>query len=116
VARGSVETDALIDSGATRSLFSASIAQLIGIDDIADTELGRGEPFKSVAGESFMGYPHKIGIAIPRMHEFETIVYFSRGIPEGTAVLGMSGFFDRFIVTIDVNKEIVELIPIDRKN
>lgn len=48
---------ALIDSGASASLFPADVARAIGIDPV---ESVAGEPFYGISAQEAMGYPHDL--------------------------------------------------------
>lgn len=107
----SVDIDALIDSGASKNLFPEKIAKLIGINDITDSEVGRGEEFGSASGMKIKAYPHRVLIEIGKRHNLETVIYFSKNIPQESCLLGMHGFFNHFEVKISVRKQTIELQP-----
>ncbi|MBI4678098.1 MAG: retroviral-like aspartic protease [Elusimicrobia bacterium] len=96
---------ALIDSGASASLFPADVARAIGIDPV---ENDAGEPFFGISAQKAMGYPHPVFLKIGG-HGFATTIYFSPMSAQETLLLGMRGFFDLFTVKIDTKKERIEL-------
>lgn len=107
----SFDTYALMDCGASRNLFPESVANFIGINEIGDTE-GTPEGFGDVGGHKVIGYPHKVIIELGGSYRFETVVYFSKDVHEDALLLGVRGFFDRFIVKLDACHERIELTPL----
>jgi hypothetical protein len=88
--------EAMVDSGSSICLFHGSIARALGIS------LKTGEPLTGggiVQGLTLTMYAHEV-----KLH-FENDVspitaYFSDEIPNA-AILGMEGFFDRYVVKFD---------------
>lgn len=112
----SFPTDALIDSGASRNLCSEQIAKILGIKDIADSEISKGESFTTISGSKMKAYPHRVVLELNGNCKRATTIFFSADLPEETLILGMHGFFDHFRVTIDTHQEILELNPILPEN
>ena len=99
---------ALIDSGASMSLFPTVVAKAVGIESV---ENGEGESFCGIASQRATGYPHPVRLEVGG-HGFETSIYFSPQVGEETLLLGMRGFFDLFTVKIDTTKERIELTAV----
>ena len=97
---------ALLDSGADCNLFNAEIAELIGIEKL---EAGGIKEFYGIAGK-VTAYGHEVLLNVGG-HQITTIIYFSRDVGKETVLLGMEGFFDRFIVTFNRAKESTEIMP-----
>lgn len=102
---------ALIDSGASMSLFPAVVATAIGIGQV---ENDMGESFCGIASQQATGYPHAVRLEVGG-NGFDTSIYFSQQVGEETLLLGMKGFFDLFTVKIDTKKERIELAVIGGK-
>lgn len=109
--RQSFDTYALIDSGASASLFPADVAKAIGLDPL---ENDAGESFLGISAQKVAGYPHAVLLEVGG-HRLETTIYFSSHVGQETMLLGMRGFFDLFTVKIDTNKERIELAVIEAK-
>ncbi|MEK7288521.1 MAG: retropepsin-like aspartic protease [Elusimicrobiota bacterium] len=107
----SFSTDALVDSGASRNLCSEKIAKILGIDDIRDTEISKGEAFTTITGSKMKAYPHRVTIELEKNCKRSIVVFFSSDIPEEVLILGMHGFFDHFKVTIDTRHEVIVVTP-----
>lgn len=108
----SFDTDALVDCGASKNLFPASIAKEIGIEDIADTEVGRNELFGGIAGQKVTGYPHRLTLEVGSAYHFETLIYFIKDMEQEIPILGIKGFLDHFIVKLVAHQERIELTPV----
>ncbi len=88
-------TNALLDSGATISLFDGAVARILGIS------IGKGKRIRPVGiGGAIRAYTHTLTLKIGDA-EFEGEVAFSygRGIPIN--LLGRTSVFKRFLVTFD---------------
>lgn len=97
----------LIDSGADYCIFNAEIGEAIGID----IKSGKTLEFEGVTGEKEMAYFHKVILFIGGW-EKECYCGFSynlKKMPYG--ILGQKGFFDLFKVSMDYEKEQIELKP-----
>jgi hypothetical protein len=98
---------AIIDSGADFCVFHASVGEVIGIT----VESGKKQDFQgvSVQRQQLTAYFHAIQIGVGG-YEFDCWAGFSRDIeslPYG--FLGQHGFLNLFNVTLDYNKERIEL-------
>ena len=87
--------EALIDSGASRCIFHASIGKAIGFD----LEKGEKEETVGISGKSSVIYLHTVSLYIAA--QIITIkAGFSYDIPLA-GVLGRMGFFDKFRIVFD---------------
>lgn len=99
------KVDALLDSGADASLFHSSIAELLGIK----FEDGLEKEFFGISEKSIKVYFHKVQMQIPGFDKpFEALVGFTRsnGV---SALLGQADFFERYKITFDRRKEMIEI-------
>lgn len=103
-----IVTEALVDSGAGRSIFDAQFAEAVGI---ADIESGRKEVFEGVSGSVLYGYCHEIELIVGgNMFENVTIA-FTRDMPDNaTNILGQQDFFALFPVKFTYSKKQIELM------
>lgn len=98
---------AIIDSGADFCVFHASMGEVIGIT----VESGKKQDFCGVSGQSqqLMAYFHAIQIGVGG-YEFDCWAGFSRDIEDlPYGFLGQHGFFSLFDITLERNKERIEL-------
>lgn len=99
--------EALVDSGADFCIFHAVIGEIIGID----IKEGITWEFGGITGGKSIAYFHKIKISVGGWPH-EITAGFSYDLPpSGFGVLGQIGFFDKFIIKFDFQKEIFELKP-----
>lgn len=106
--KGSVTIDALIDSGADRSLFNIEIASEIGLD----LKRCPVEKFSGIEAGVLLARIYKIPVQILGMDEkIEIPVGFteSKGV---VAILGQEGFFDAYRVKFERNRGIIEITPL----
>ena len=92
-------TNALLDSGATISLFDGAVARILGIS------IGKGKRIRPVGiGGAIRAYTHKLTLKVGD-EEFEGEVAFSsgRGIPIN--LLGRTSVFERFLVSFDESNQ-----------
>lgn len=83
-----IESDAYIDSGAERSLFDGTLAQLVGIDDLL---AGQEIVFQSTTGAALAARLHRVRLSHPSLGSFDVEVGFSTG-PIGRNLLGRDFF------------------------
>lgn len=95
----------LIDSGADYCLFHASIGEQLGLD----IKKGKALTFFGTSGEPQKAYFHKISFKIGG-HDHVAEVGFSYEM-EGLAygILGQDGFFNKWTVKFEYQKENIEL-------
>ncbi len=97
------EAMALIDSGATLSLFKVEIAERLGID----VQKGEMILMRGVSGW-IQGYIHKLKIEINNQ-KFIMKVVFSYDDKASFNILGRNNFFEKFKITFDEAKKSVIL-------
>lgn len=100
----------LLDSGATAVRFGAHVAELCGVD-LA------GAPTKriGVGGTLVTGRMAEVSLRVADeddSHEWSAPVWFCEPWIPAFGLLGLTGFFDQFEVTISSYEERVELRPI----
>jgi len=105
--KGSDTIDALIDSGADRSLFNTEIASEIGLD----LEKCPIEKFSGIEAGILLARIYKVKVQVLGMDEkIEIPIGFteSKGV---IAILGQEGFFDAYRVKFERDRGIVEITP-----
>ena len=103
-----IQYAALIDSGADFCIFDAEIGEYLGLNIKSGTEIQFGG-IQSLGGSK--AFIHRVNIEIGG-HEFKTDVGFSYDISKnGYGILGQKGFFDKFVVKFDLQKEDLEIKP-----
>ena len=100
----------LLDSGATAIRFNAELAGLCGIElaDAPTSKLG-------VGGAVVTGRMAEIALTVTDgvdSHTWPAPVWFCEPWTPGFGLLGLTGFFDQFIVTIASYDEYFDLQPI----
>lgn len=99
----SLTVKALVDSGASISMFRAEIADYLGL------RLERGEPIRLQGiGGRILGYRHRLAATIGA-RRFTLPVVFSRKFTVSLNLIGRAGFFDEFIVCFDEQTRLVVL-------
>ena len=97
-----IRTDALVDSGASISMFKSEIGRALGID----IEAGSKKIFQS-ASAKLIGYIHEVNITIADKN-FKTKIAFSDDLSTSFNLLGRLGIFEKFNITFRENgKEII---------
>jgi len=100
---------AIIDSGADISVFSSSVAKILGID------VPSGKPITlngMVEGKDLPAYVHQVHIFIVEIGSGVDIpVAFSQTEEPGMALLGQRGFFDNYQIRFLRFKDQIELYP-----
>lgn len=103
------DVDARIDCGSSFCVFGRQWADLLGLDWEA------GEPLNiSTAAGSFYAHLHEVTL---RLLDFKWTAWVAFAewdtVPPSPArdVLGLNGFFDRFLVAIDDRSEMIYLEP-----
>ena len=105
---GSLEYAALIDSGADYCLFHAFIAEQIGLN----VKKGKVLVYYGTSGKQNKAYFHEVEFTVGETL-VKSFVGFSYDIEElDFGLLGQNGFFDKFEVKFNVNKEEIELTAI----
>lgn len=96
---------ALIDSGADYCIFHAQIGELLGLN----IKSGKALTFHGTSGEPQQAYFHEITFKVGGVSH-KCNVGFSedmKKLPYG--LLGQDGFFDKWVVKFEYNKENIEL-------
>lgn len=97
----SIKTSALLDSGATVSVFNANVAEDLKIN----LEAGEKRVFQS-ATSKLVAYVHEINMVIDNQR-FPCKIAFSNDLSTSLNLLGRETVFDKFIITFnEKNKEI----------
>ncbi len=102
-----VGADALIDTGATFSIFKAEIADFLGVP------IERGKKVLIITiGDHLVGYRHNLQMQVLDK-TFDCEVVFSRDFRFSLNLLGRNGFLDNHLVTFNQadKKIIVEEVP-----
>lgn len=99
--------EAVIDSGATRTLLHADIARHLGLN----TKAGQLETTQGISGSESV-YLHEIMLYLPG-GPIKTRVGFKENLPLA-GLLGMNGFFEFFRVTFDPDQKACEIQRIYR--
>jgi hypothetical protein len=102
-----IQVNALIDSGASSSLFHSSIADVLGID----LKAGIPKEFTGITGKTIEAYFHLIGFQIVGMNSpIEIGVAFTES-PGVGALLGQTDFFQHYKVTFERYNQRIEISP-----
>lgn len=97
-----IKTDAIVDSGASISIFKSDIAKAIGIS----IKNGEKRIFQA-ASAKLIGYIHNVIISI-NDHKINSKVAFSDDLQTSFNLLGRETVFERFIITFnEKNKKIL---------
>lgn len=98
-----IRVDALVDSGASISVFQGSIAESLGIN----AERGKRRIFQGVGGK-IIGYVHNVMLKV-NGHEFLCRIAFSYELTTSLNLLGRDNFFKQYVVTFDEKKRKLRL-------
>ena len=93
--KDTIVVKALIDSGASFSVFRSEIAEQIGIE----VERGKKLYLEGVGGR-ILGYIHKVPVKVGNKR-FQCSIVFSREFTVSFNLLGRDNFFSKFLVTFD---------------
>ena len=87
---------ALVDSGASDCIFSASLGEVLGID----VRAGKAHNFHSFDLKETQGFVHKVNLQVTGFsHWIEVDVVFIES--EVMPILGQSGFFDNYQIVFE---------------
>ena len=101
--RGALVVKALVDSGASYSVFRAEVLEYLGIP------LARGERvYLEGIGGRILGYRHRV-LAQVGANTFSLPVIFSQELTVSFNLLGRENFFRQFRVLFDERSRIVRL-------
>ena len=96
---------ALVDSGASFSVFRAEVLDYLGIP------LAQGKPlYLEGIGGRILGYRHRVPARVGAT-TFSLTVVFSQELTVSFNLLGRDNFFQRFLVTFDERRRIVRIHP-----
>lgn len=98
-----IRAQALVDSGATISVFGKEAAEALGVE----VETGEKTILGGVGGR-IVGYIHKLRVRIAEK-EFTCPIVFSREYLVSFNLLGRQEFFRRFKITFEENKNLVRV-------
>ena len=103
-----VPYEVLIDSGSDSNIFDAQITEILGID----LSSGKLAKVAGITGIEEPYYIHNLDFRVGG-HLFKKVeVGFLKQIGKyGYGVVGQKGFFDIFVVKLDLLKEEIELKP-----
>lgn len=97
-----VNTSAIVDSGASISIFNSSFGRALGIS----IESGEKRIFQG-ASAKLVGYIHEVKIAVA-YKEIECKVAFSDELSTSFNLLGREGIFDKFNISFnEKNRELI---------
>ena len=105
--RGSIIVDALIDSGADRSLFHISLARAIGIDVSKYPKA----TFSGIESGELHASLCDVKIEILGMRGTTKVAAGFVDSPGVSAILGQEGFFDNYRIKFEKDRDIVEIVP-----
>jgi len=97
--RGSLVVKALIDSGATFSLFRPEIADYLGIS----VSGGQSLYFHGIKGK-ILGYLHQIPVKVNHQR-FDCYIAFSTELEVSFNILGRNNFFLPFLITFNEKQQ-----------
>jgi predicted aspartyl protease len=93
--KGSLMVKALIDSGATFSIFQPDIASYLGVP----VKSGQGLYFQGIKGK-ILGYLHQIPVRV-NQERFTCNIAFSPELEVSFNILGRNNFFLPFLITFN---------------
>lgn len=101
-----VPYEVLVDSGADLCIFDAHIAEILGIDVVK----GERREVSGLTGFPEFYYLHNISIKVGGF-EYKAEVGFMSMRSNAYGILGQKGFFDKFVVKFNLQKENIEIKP-----
>ena len=96
---------ALVDSGASFSVFRAEVLEHLGIP----LERGKRVYLEGIGGR-ILGYLHRLPIQVGNLR-FSLAMVFSRELSVSFNLLGRNNFFQRFVVSFDERGRTLHLQP-----
>ncbi len=104
-----IGAQALVDSGAHRSIFDAQYAEHLGIDDVTS---GIETQFSGITGDRLVGYQHDVTLEIGGNRFGPLSIAFSYDIPPGQwyDILGQEDFFTLFPIKFSRSKKQIHLM------
>lgn len=104
-----LKTEALIDSGASISVFNKSISDYFGISLKSGDEI-----YLQGIGKKILAYKHKVNLKI-NDKEFLCNIAFTSKLNVSINILGRDNFFEQFIISFNEKQKEVILLPIKHK-
>ena len=102
-------TEALVDSGASCSVFDAQFARALGIKNVQKD--GMIVDFEGVSGHSVRGYVHTVTLEMGGRRFPNIPIAFSNDMPDNAVnILGQEGFFELCPILFTFAKKEVELL------
>ena len=101
----SVIYEVLIDSGADICIFDAEIAQILRINILS----GEKQTVAGITGTPEFYYIHEVTLNIGGWKHKAKVGFLKNISKQGYGIVGQKGFFDRYSVKFNLNKEEVEL-------
>lgn len=97
--------DAFVDSGASYTLFTAEIGEILGLD------VENGEKIYVTVGDGSLitVYLHELEVKIGEK-TFKATIGFSKQLGIGFNIIGRKDFFEKFKICFDERAKIVEFI------
>lgn len=103
-----IVTEALVDSGASRSIFDAQFAEALGIPDL---ESGIKEVFEGVSGSELVGYRHDVSLNVGGNVFGRVSIAFSRDMPDNAMnILGQLDFFELCPIKFTFRKKEIDIM------
>lgn len=103
IGKTTIDSSALVDSGATVSIFRAEVALSLGLEIEKGTEIYLGG-----VGGHIKGYQHEIQIEVAGK-KFVCPIVFSQEYLVSFNLLGRQEFFKRFKITFEEKKNLLKL-------
>ena len=105
VSSRSLAVKALVDSGASFSVFRSEVLDYLGLP------LARGERvYLEGIGGRILGYRHRVPAHVGTTHFLLTVI-FSQELTVSFNLLGRNNFFEQFVVTFDERRRSLRLQP-----
>ena len=98
-----IRTHAIVDTGASISIFRSEIAETIGIN----LEDGEKRIFQG-ASSKLVGYVHEVKLTINN-YSFRCKMAFSDDLQTGLNLLGRESVFDKFILLFNEKEKFLEI-------
>ncbi len=97
--------EVLVDSGADICIFDAEIGEVIGLD----IEGGEPHMVKGVTGAPQAYYVHDVTLFVGGWKQKIKAGFMPRLGADNYGIVGQIGFFDRYVVKFEYDKETIEL-------
>lgn len=97
--------DFLVDSGADHCVFGGDIAEALGIDIRA----GVRHSLTGVVGRKGESWVHSVKLEVVGLEKYQLRCAFVECEIPHSGLLGRLGFFDRYVVTVDLRKRVTTI-------